>query len=128
MWGKIFTIHDISVHADKTFPFPYMFGCFLDSFRIADLNAKASMLEKAPENTEDPIRVPFLAALAHKLANDSGLDPPAWAFEDRCYLPADSPHVTFNDQGNLRWWNYFQSPPEFKHRNLFVGGKTLSRY
>jgi hypothetical protein len=68
----------------------------------------------------------FSAATAHKLANDYGLEVPAWVFSKRYYM-SDSPYFGCNAKGDLRMLFMYKSPAEFKHRNLFVDENVLSR-
>jgi hypothetical protein len=70
---------------------------------------------------------PFLAATAHKLANDCGQAAPKWTFERRGYLPGMKPYFGCNAKGNLRLLFMYKSPAEFKHRNLFVDENALDR-
>ena len=71
--------------------------------------------------------MPFFAATAHKLADDYGFTAPCWAFEQRCYLPGEKPYFGCGAKGNLRLLFMYKSPPEFKHRNLFVDENVLAR-
>jgi hypothetical protein len=68
---------------------------------------------------------PFLAASVHKLANDSNIEPPAWVFEERLFLPGNNPYFSFNLRGEEGLMTF--SPAEFKYRNLFVTSNVLSR-
>ena len=68
----------------------------------------------------------YLASAVHKLANTYGLNPPEWVFDERCYL-RDKPFFGCNATGNLRLLFMYKSPPEFKHRNLFVDENVLVR-
>jgi len=121
------TIHDISTKTNDGENFYLQFGNFLDSFYRASGDEKVDMLAVAPKNMEKPEYVPFLASAAHKLADDFGIPPPKWVFAKRCYLPGDKPHFACNAKGNLRLWFMYKSPPEFKHRNLFVDENVLFR-
>jgi hypothetical protein len=102
-------------------------GNFLDEFYIASSEIKVKMLQKEPENMKHAEFVPYLAATSHKLANDYDLDPPSWAFQKRCYLPGNKPYFGGNAIGKLRLFLMFESPTEFKHRNLFVSKNAISR-
>jgi len=121
------TIHEISAKTNEGANFYLLLGDFLDSFYRADDEKKIEMIAKSPEDMAKPEYVPFLAAMAHKLADDFELPPPEWVFDRRCYLPGDKPHFACNAKGNLRLWFMYKSPPEFRHRNLFVDENVLSR-
>ncbi len=118
----------ISREANAGSNFYLLLGDFLDEFYRASTDARADMLRGAPEDIDGRLElVPFLAATAHKLANDYGLTPPDWVFEKRCYLPGMKPHFGCGASGNLRLLFMYKSPPEFKHRNLFVDENVLVR-
>jgi hypothetical protein len=121
------SIHDISVRANKGKNLQMDLGHFLDAFYAAGRNTRIAMIKQPPEDTRIDYLVPFLAATAHKLANDHRLKPPTWAFEPRCYLPGDKPYFATLTGGELRRVLMCISPPEFKHRNLFVSDNALSR-
>jgi hypothetical protein len=107
--------------------FYLLLGDFLDEFYKAATESQAEMLREAPDDMRSPELVPFLAATAHKLADDFTLTLPRWAFERRCYLPGMKPHFGCNAKGNLRLLFMYKSPAEFKHRNLFVDENVLMR-
>ena len=121
------TLFEISEKTNAGADFYIQLGDFLDSFYRASFNEKATMLITAPNDMQKPEHVPFLASVAHKLANDFAITPPDWAFSQRCYLPGNKPHFACNAKGNLGLWFMYKSPPEFKHRNVFVDENVLSR-
>lgn len=121
------SINKLSRKANNGSDFYLLLGDFLDEFYHASYEVQAEMLQEAPEEMSKPELVPFLAATAHKLANDYGLKPPRWTFETRCYLPGSKPHFGCDAKGNLRLLFMYKSPSEFKHRNLFVDENVLSR-
>jgi hypothetical protein len=121
------TLHKVSTLVNKGYGFFHFLSEFLDDFYSAPTDVKAALIEETPEDMPDPTNVPYMAATAHKLANDYGLVPPCWVFEKRCYLPGDMPYVVGCVTGPLRVHYYFYSPPEFKHRNIFTSENTLSR-
>jgi hypothetical protein len=117
----------ISLETNAGNDFYLLFGDFLDEFYQSSPETQAEMLREKPEDIAKPELVPFLAATAHKLANDCGLTPPSWAFEKRCYLPGMEPHFGCRAKGSLRLLLMYRSPAEFKHRNLFVDENVLVR-
>jgi hypothetical protein len=121
------SIRGISRNTNAGGDFYLLLGDFLDEFYRAPPHVQAQMLREAPGDMKSPELVPFLAAAAHKLANDHELAPPEWAFERRCYLPGAQPHFGCNAKGNLRLLFMYKSPAEFKHRNLFVDENVLVR-
>ena len=121
------TIEEVSRQALEGRKFSLLIGDFLDDFRHADDALRASMISHPPLDLPDRERVPFLAAMVHKLADAHGLAPPGWVFERRCYLPGDRPHIRPPVLGELSKLNVYQSPAQFKHRGLFVGKGVLAR-
>ena len=121
------TISEIAEKTKAGANFYLLLGDFLDAFYSAADEQKADMLADTPCDMPEPEYVPFLASVAHKLANDYGLLPPDWVFADRCYLPGSKPHFACNARGNLRLWFMYKSPSEFKHRNVFVDENVLAR-
>jgi len=105
--------------------FHLLLGDFLDAFYRADDATKQSMLVEPPTAFAPREHLAYAAATAHKLANDNGLAVSAWVFESRCYAPA--PFFGCRAKGNLRLLFMYQSPAEFKHRNLFVDANVLNR-
>ena len=65
------------------------------------------------------------AATAHKLANDFGLKVPSWVWKQKYYMK----EMYFGNinKGSLRIYNMLYSPPEFKHRGLFLDENILFR-
>ena len=101
-------------------------GDFLDEFYRADADARRAMVLPSPDFNAAQVHTAFLAATVHKLANDYNMDPPTWVFDQRCYLK-DKPFFGCNARGALRLLFMYKSPPEFKHRNLFVDENVLQR-
>ncbi|MDR2199658.1 MAG: hypothetical protein LBR53_09440 [Deltaproteobacteria bacterium] len=123
------TIVNVSLNFNKGQNFHILIGNFLEVFyTFADQEEKSYMMRDAPVDMTRVELVPFLAAAAHKLANDYKLPVPPWVFEKRCYLPGDKPYFsTGSKKGPLSMWFLFMSPSEFKHRNLFVDENVLMR-
>ena len=104
--------------------FYLLLGDFLDAFYRAGALARQAMIDARPGDNA-PGLLPYAAAAAHKLANDYGLAVPAWVFEKRCY--SARPFFGCRARSNLRLLFMYQSPAEFKHRNLFVDENVLAR-
>jgi hypothetical protein len=121
-----YTIRGISEEVNSGEKFGLAFGDFLDSFYRATDEERVGMIAEPPSDMHRRDYVPFLAATAHRLANNYKLKPPDWAFEERCYLPGADPYFQF-DHRELRAICMYVSPPEFKHRNIFVLDTALSR-
>jgi len=116
-------IQDLSLRAEDA---SLLFGDFLDDFYRASKEEKVQMLQLEPE-AYDAVRdidMVNIAATAHKLANDSGIPTPAWVFKDKYY--AKEPYFPVRNS-NLKLIYMFESPSEFKHRNMFVSVNALSR-
>lgn len=121
------SIYDISVNTNAGQDFYLLIGDFLDEFYRAAPDIKTQMLTAPPQDMVNREYAPFLAATAHKLANDYRIEPPRWAFDKRCYLPGNEPHFACHARGKLRLLFMYKSPAEFKHRNLFVDENVLLR-
>jgi hypothetical protein len=121
------SIYNISLATNAGGNFYLLLGDFLDEFYRASPERRAELIRERPADMDGPEYVPFLASTAHKLANDYGLDPPHWVFEQRCYLPGMKPHFACGARGNLCLLFMYKSPLEFKHRNLFVDENVLTR-
>jgi hypothetical protein len=122
------SIRNISIETNAGNDFYLLLGDYLDEFYKAPPRLRADMLREAPEDIPSRLELlPFLAATAHKLADDYGFTPPEWAFEQRCYLPGNKPYFGCGASGNLRLLFMYKSPIEFKHRNLFVDENVLVR-
>jgi len=102
------------------------FGDFLDEFYKADNIKQKEMLYATPDFSINKLHLAYLAASVHKLANEYDIEPPEWVFDERCYLRKE-PFFGCNAKGNLRLLFMYKSPPEFKHRNLFVDENVLVR-
>jgi hypothetical protein len=127
MNNTVFTVSEyIERLADNAAENYVLYGDFLDAFYSADTFTKAAMIEHEPDHFDnvEPLVYVNIAATVHKLANDNGLLVPAWVFKKRYY--ADEPYFPVQNS-NLRLIYMFESPTEFKHRNLFVSANTLSR-
>ena len=118
------TMRGVLENAAKGQDFYLLLGDFLDAFYRADTAARQAMVNPRP-GAAMPDMLPYAAATAHKLSNDHGLAVPAWVFEKRCY--SARPFFGCRARGNLRLLFMYQSPAEFKHRNLFVDENVLVR-
>ena len=105
-------------------------GSWLDEFYRSSPETKQRMIDAPPSKAAQKgckrEALAYAASMAHKLANDFHLEVPKWVFERQYYL-YDKPYFAWNARGNLRKLFLYVSPPEFKHRNLFVDDKALSR-
>jgi len=117
------TMCGVIENAAKGQDFYLLLGDFLDAFYRADTAARQAMIHARPG--ENIPMLPYAAAVAHKLANDYRLAVPDWVFEKHCY--SAQPFFACSARGNLRLLFMYQSPAEFKHRNLFVDENVLAR-
>ncbi|GBU22018.1 hypothetical protein R80B4_01920 [Fibrobacteres bacterium R8-0-B4] len=108
--------------------FYIVLGDFLDEFYRSGDAERLSMIADAPKADADVPRehAALFAAAAHKLANDYGLELPAWVMDKKFKL-TDEPYFDCNAAGNLRLLFMYKSPTEFKYRNLFVDENFLTR-
>ncbi|MCL2107236.1 MAG: hypothetical protein FWH26_09325 [Oscillospiraceae bacterium] len=118
------TIKNVIDNAAKGQDFYLLLGDFLDEFYRADEPIQRAMISAKPA-VSLPGMLPYAAAAVHKLANDFNLAVPSWVFEKHCY--SEKPFFGCNAKGNLRLLFMYQSPTEFKHRNLFVDANVLTR-
>ena len=121
-------IAQVLYHASNGKDFYLLLGDFLDSFYRAGEQSRLDMINDSPPANcveAQPIYSAFAASVVHKLANDYKLPVPAWVYQDEYYL--SKPYFGGDAKGSLRWWFMYKSPPEFKHRNLFVCENVLKR-
>ncbi|MDR1872171.1 MAG: hypothetical protein LBS60_09710 [Deltaproteobacteria bacterium] len=121
------TLKEISIDTNAGYDFKLLLGNFLDAFYYASQIVRQEMINEEPNDMERVEYIPLLAATANKLANDYGLKTPSWAFAKRCYLPGNKPYFGNYATGKLRLIYMYESPLEFKHRNLFVDNQAISR-
>jgi len=122
--ARVDTMRSVMENAAKGQDFHLLLSDFLDAFYRADAPVRQAMINARPDEAA-PDALPYAAAATHKLANDHGLAVPAWVFEKRCY--SAQPFFGCRARGNLRLLFMYQSPTEFKHRNLFVDENVLAR-
>ena len=122
---KINEIPEVTAEYENDFIFAVC--TFLDEFYHADNDEKEMLLADEPE--KDLLKQRqycTLAATAHKLANDYGLDVPEWVMQDKYIMPYPIyafDTSDFSDQEFLRE----VTPNEYKIRNLFSGSNVLKR-
>ena len=97
---------------------------FLDDFRLAE--NKLALIQDEPTAGGEVKELCLAAAIAHKLANDNGLDPPQWVHKPEYVFP--HPVYTFNTQ-NEEYQKVLQetTPAEFAQRNIYYGANVISR-
>ena len=103
-----------------------LFGNFLDSYYRADIEKRERMLAEEPKVYQNVRVIDYvnIAATVHKLARDSGISVPSWVFKKKYYT--EEPYFPVRHP-DLRLVYMFESPSEFKHRNMFVSENVLSR-
>lgn len=104
-------------------------GDFLDDWYVRAITnevRRAMVKDELPDaRTEDEIRwAAFFAATVHRLCDAYKMPPPEWVRHNRYVL--QQPWFLFPGT-SLRAWQLFESPPEFKMRNVFAGDNVLSR-
>ncbi|MEG0584941.1 MAG: hypothetical protein RR504_00915 [Christensenellaceae bacterium] len=101
-------------------------GDFLDEFYRSNTKTQQCMIDDEPRdfNNVDVLQYANIAATVHKLANDFKLNVPKWVFKSKYYLK--EPYFPI-EHWKLRAIYAFESPSEFKHRNIFVSANTMSR-
>ena len=122
---KISEIPEVTAEFENDFIFA--FCTFLDEFYRADSGEKTLSLADEPQKgLLDQKQYCTLAAAAHKLANDYGLDVPAWTMQSKFKMP--HPVYAFN-AAKLEHQEFLRAvtPNEYKIRNLFSGNNVLKR-
>ncbi|MDR3136343.1 MAG: hypothetical protein LBU07_02820 [Coriobacteriales bacterium] len=104
-------------------------GDFLDNFYRASQDERIALISGQPifPDTISKQERCFFAASVHKLANEYSIIPPSWIFRKKYYLDHDEPFFGGDAKGRLRQYFMYTSPPEFKHRNIFVDPNILMR-
>jgi len=117
-------IKDIPSAAEK-YDFTHAFCTFLDGF-IHSMDKEELLSEQPNVESLNPKDYCMLAAAAHKLANDNGLEVPEWVFNGVFFLKEP---VYALDTKNTEYQNFLKetSPDEYKLRNLFFGKNVLMR-
>ena len=108
---------------------PYLaWSQFIDNFRASDAPTRERMVAAEPPDGPDLDRAfaARVAATVEALCHEAGMRPPAWVYASRFTLA--QPYWAFGVEDPAAR-DYFRrtSPPEFASRNLFCGGRALSR-
>ena len=103
-----------------------LFGQFLDDFRNEERDKYALIKEEPLMDNCTALFLCLLAATAHKLANDNGLQIPDWVKRQQYIY--DGVYYAFNtSMEDFRRHLEQTTPAEFVQRNLFLGDNVLSR-
>lgn len=101
---------------------------FLDKFYASgDLDKKKLFEDEVDLEAKlvsDYQRV-FLAAMTEKLCRDYGIDIPDWVYLDEFRLK--EPFFSLNAKGDYQAYLIMDTPVEFKVRNIFIPGVSLTR-
>ena len=120
------SLADVAARAEDARAFAYAVSEFLDQFR---LERRADMLSVEPARLaaryhDGDVSDAYLAAVAVSLARETGVPPPAWAWQESRQLR----RPWFAHPGAaLRATLLAESPAPFRERNLFVSANALSR-
>jgi len=100
--------------------FEIALGTFLDVFYRATDAVRHEMISSPPqaENNSDMLNVCILAAAAHKLSNDYGLDVPDWVYNSIYTMPYP---VYAHNTKNPEYQEFLRdnAPSEYASRNLY---------
>ena len=100
---------------------------FLEEFYRVDKLTREEMLAERPLNVEPKHEMVFLGAMAHKLAVDYDIKPPAWVFESVFYLSDDESYYEMDYDEEFKTYFRENAPYEFKIRNFFCTSDCLIR-
>jgi len=105
--------------------FTLVFCMFLDGFKQNE-NKSELISEKPEKQNLNKKQYCMLACAAHKLANDYGIQPPEWVYDESFIMP--KPIYAFNTK-NKEYQKFLKetSPEEYSSRNLFYGNNVLKR-
>ena len=112
---------DVITHDD----FIFALCTFLDEFRRSD--DKYAMIKTPPKSTNaERENLCILAAAAHKLANDIGVDVPGWVHEPLYKMPY--PVFAFGtDDVEYQAFLLKDTPHEFASKNIYHGANAIER-
>lgn len=115
--------HMKTVHSNQNFT--YHLGIFLDEFYAANEELKRTMIRDEPEENIDFNFRAYLAAASHKLSIDNKILPPDWVWREIYIL--EDPLFPNEVSAKMQIELLIESPPEFKMRNIFTSGNSLTR-
>jgi hypothetical protein len=100
---------------------------FVDEFKRADNKTRVGMIKDPPKwSEEQKEKVCRLAGIAHKLANDYGIDVPAWVLMPEYKMP--QPVYAFNTKRkSYQELLLAETPYEFASKNLYIGANAIDR-
>ena len=67
----------------------------------------------------------YFAAVIHKLSNDLGFETPKWVLDGKYVL--DKPYFAVEAKGMLKALLLFESPREFRTKNIYVSANAMTR-
>ena len=102
-------------------------GDFLDSFYNAENDSiRQQMITDEPDyEIDDKVFICVLAGIVQKLSSDYNIQTPNWCMKKKYYLK--KPWYPSGAKIKNKVYFYFNSPKEFKKRNIFVGKNTINR-
>jgi len=100
--------------------FGIAFGSFLDVFKRTTDAVRREMISNPPqaENNSDMLNICILAAAAHKLSNDYGLEVPDWVYNSKYTMPYP---VYAQNTKNPEYQVFLRenAPSEYASRNIY---------
>ncbi|MFH1022346.1 MAG: hypothetical protein V1809_03055 [Planctomycetota bacterium] len=120
------TIRDLAQRVAGGDGLPVALGDFLDAFYRQPAPV---LLAEEPEILRGRVKDgeifdAYLAAIAERLARQSGFDVPSWVFGGARHLHRP---VFGTESAVMRATLLLESPPEFRSRNIFVTANVLDR-
>ena len=116
------TLTDVIQYKD----FGHAYCSFIDEFKVS-FN-KGDIIKDPPigNTLTERENLCILAAATHRLANEYGIEVPAWVYEPIYKMPY--PIYEFNsDDRDYQEFLIKDTPIEFASRNIFLGSRVLNR-
>lgn len=134
----MYSVEELATAVDRIAMFPkekvwsefwLYLGNLIDHFNGYSLTdeERYKLIEKEPKcypSFED-WQYAFIAGAVQKMCAPLLFYSPPWVYKDKYFLK--EPHFSLNSKGGLQAILLFESPKEFRMRNVFTSANTLDR-